>query len=68
MLRGGVMSILGKSKFKEGILFPVRIIGKIFSSIGNFLGKDINEDRLNEIKAQHLYLAAKSQLPNHKGL
>ena len=62
------MNILGKSKLKEGILFPFRIIGKIFSSIGKFLGKDINEDRLNEIKAQHLYLAAKSQLPNHKGL
>lgn len=68
MLRGGVMNILGKSKLKERILFPFRIIGKIFSSIGKFLGKDINEDRLNEIKAQHLYLAAKSQLPNHKGL
>ena len=67
MLRGGVMSISGKSKLKEGILFPIRIIGEIFSSAGKFLRKDINEDRLNEIKAQHLYLAAKSQLPNNKG-
>ncbi|MCB9061385.1 MAG: hypothetical protein H6622_07690 [Halobacteriovoraceae bacterium] len=62
------MSILGKSKLKEEILFPIRIIGKIFSSVGKFLRKDINEDRLNEIKAQHLYLAAKSHLSNNKGL
>lgn len=68
MLRGGVMKILNRSKIKGIILFPIRIIGKVFSSIGKFLGKDINEDRLNEIKEQHLYLAAKSQLSNLKGL
>lgn len=68
MLRGGVMKILNRSKIKGIILFPIRIFGKVFSSIGKFLGKDINEDRLNEIKEQHLYFAAKSQLSNFKGL
>jgi hypothetical protein len=61
------MNTVTKNKIKEGILFPIRILGKIFSSIGKFLSRDINEERLNEIKSEHLYLASKSHLPTFKG-
>ncbi len=67
MLLGGIMSILGKSKIVKVVLFPIRILGKLFSAIGNFLSRDINEERLNEIKEQQLYLASKYQSFYHKG-
>ena len=61
------MNTVTKIKIKEGILFPVRILGKIFFlQSAKFLSRDVNEERLNEIKAEHLYLASKSHLLRSK--